>query len=152
QQHKTLPRLAGACGDFLLCRGQHDGRGPPKRLLTVEGARCSCTSQITDLPLLSTRYEPLSKQLISVLVSTSERRNLLADTPWAAFASIARAAASRDDVGVVASILEEISGFELLRSTLEDRFIKRSQLLRCFRVVNDARALVSQIRFQYLAQ
>jgi len=33
----------------------------------VEGARCSCTSQITDLPLLSTRYEPLSKQLISVL-------------------------------------------------------------------------------------
>jgi len=33
----------------------------------VEGARCSFTYQITDMPLLSTLYEPLSKQLISVL-------------------------------------------------------------------------------------
>jgi hypothetical protein len=27
QQHKKLPRLAGACGSFLLFRGQHDGGG-----------------------------------------------------------------------------------------------------------------------------
>jgi len=33
----------------------------------VAGARDSFTSQITDMPLLSTFYEPLSKQLISVL-------------------------------------------------------------------------------------
>ncbi len=33
----------------------------------VEEARCSFTYQITDMPLLSTLYEPLSKQLISVL-------------------------------------------------------------------------------------
>src|SRR5712691_7472683 len=67
QKHKKLPRLAGACGYFLLFRGQRDGRVPHNGLLTVEGSRCSCTYQSTDMPLLSTPYEPLSKQLISVL-------------------------------------------------------------------------------------
>ena len=33
----------------------------------MEGARCFFTYQTTDMPLLSTLYEPLSKQLISVL-------------------------------------------------------------------------------------
>ena len=60
QKHKKLPRLAGACGYFLLFRGQHDGRVPHNRLLKVEGARCSFTYQITGMPLLSTLYEPLS--------------------------------------------------------------------------------------------
>src|SRR5207253_8091423 len=67
QKHKKLPRLAGACGYFLLFRGQHDGWVPHNGLLKVEGARCSFTYQSTDMPLLSTLYEPLSKQLISVL-------------------------------------------------------------------------------------
>src|SRR5206468_7573482 len=73
QKHKKLPRLAGACGDFLLFRGQHDGRVPHNGLLKVEGAQCSFTYQITDMPLLSTLSEPLSKQLISVLGSASCR-------------------------------------------------------------------------------
>jgi hypothetical protein len=85
-------------------------------------------------------------------VSANERRSLLNGTPWAAFATIARVAASSHDAGVAASKLEEISGFQLLRATLEDRFIKRSQLLRCFRTVNDARALINQIRFKHLPQ
>ena len=67
QKHKKLPRLTGACGYFLLFRGQHDGRVPHNGLLKVEGARCFFTYQTTDMPLLSTLYEPLSKQLISVL-------------------------------------------------------------------------------------
>src|SRR5215510_10496846 len=70
QKHQKLPRLAGAGGYFLLFRGQHNGRVPQNRFLKVEGARCSFTYQITDMPLLSTLYEPLSKQLISVLVSS----------------------------------------------------------------------------------
>src|SRR4029453_19242048 len=68
QKHKKLPRLAGTCGYFLLFRGQHNGRVPHSRLLkVVAGARDSFTYQITDMPLLSTFYEPLSQQLISVL-------------------------------------------------------------------------------------
>src|SRR5437870_208839 len=35
QKYKKLPRLAGACGYFLLFRGQHDGRVPHNGLLTV---------------------------------------------------------------------------------------------------------------------
>ena len=67
QKHKKLPRLAGACGYFLLFRGQRNGRVPHNGLLTVVGSRCSSTYQSTDRPLLSTLYEPLSKHLISVL-------------------------------------------------------------------------------------
>src|SRR5262249_21646494 len=65
--HKKLPRRAGTCGYFLLFHGQHNGRVPHSRLLKVAGARDSFTYQSTDMPLLSTFYEPLSKQLISVL-------------------------------------------------------------------------------------
>jgi hypothetical protein len=39
----------------------------------VAGARDSFTYQITDMPLLSTFYEPLSQQLISVLGHRSLR-------------------------------------------------------------------------------
>ena len=67
RRNTKLPRLTGACGYFLLFRGQHDGRVPHNGLLKVEGARGFFTYQTTDMPLLSTLYEPLSKQLISVL-------------------------------------------------------------------------------------
>ena len=66
QKHKTSASY-GVRGHFLLFRGQHDGRVPHNGLLKVEGARCFFTYQTTDMPLLSTLYEPLSKQLISVL-------------------------------------------------------------------------------------
>src|SRR5262249_60313373 len=45
--------------------------------LKMEGSRCSLPYQSPGLPLLSTLYEPLSKQLISVLgvaISTYETR------------------------------------------------------------------------------
>src|SRR5207302_10571049 len=40
---------------------------PHNRLLTMEGARCSSTHQITYSPHLSTRYDLWFKQLVSVL-------------------------------------------------------------------------------------
>ena len=40
----------------------------------MAGARDSFTYQSTDMPLLSTFYEPLSKQLISVLGALSRDR------------------------------------------------------------------------------
>ena len=67
QKHKKLSRLTCACGHFLLFRDQRDRRVPHDGLLTGEGAQDSSTYQSTNLPRLSTLYEALSKQLISVL-------------------------------------------------------------------------------------
>src|SRR5262249_19835345 len=53
--------------NFLLFRGQRDRRVPHDGLLTVEGLQDASTYQSTNLPILSTLYQPLSKQLISVL-------------------------------------------------------------------------------------
>src|SRR5262249_3948688 len=67
-KHEKRPRLAGACGDCLLLRGQGNGRVPQNGLLT--GGRdtlLSATSQSTDHPLLSTPLRALPKPLISVL-------------------------------------------------------------------------------------
>ena len=47
QKDQALPRLLCARGTLLLFRGQRDRRVPPDRLLTVAGARCSSTPQIT---------------------------------------------------------------------------------------------------------
>src|SRR5262249_50924710 len=67
QKHKELSSLACACGNFLLFRGQRDRRIPHDGLLTMEGVQDSSIYQSTNLPILSTLYEPLSKQLINVL-------------------------------------------------------------------------------------
>src|SRR5687768_15376160 len=67
QKHKKLPSLACACNNLLLCRAQRDRRVPHDGFLTVEGSQDSSTYQNTNLPILSTLYASLSKQLISVL-------------------------------------------------------------------------------------
>jgi hypothetical protein len=67
QKHKALPRLAGAYSHFLFFRGPCDRRVPQEGFLQVAGSRCSSPYQNTDHPILATLYEPLPKQLISVL-------------------------------------------------------------------------------------
>jgi hypothetical protein len=48
---------------ILLFRGQRDRLVPHDGLLTVEGALDCSTYQSTNLPILSTLYEPLSKAI-----------------------------------------------------------------------------------------
>ena len=67
QQDKKLPRLAGAYGDFLLVRGQGNGRVPHNVLLMVVGHGSLLHLSEPSPPLLSTLYKPLPKHLISVL-------------------------------------------------------------------------------------
>jgi hypothetical protein len=67
QKHKKLPRLAGTGGDGLLCCTPRDRWIPHHRLLQVEGLQPTSAYQIIARLLLSTLYEPLLKQLISVL-------------------------------------------------------------------------------------
>src|SRR4030095_3898496 len=80
QKHKELPRLACAYDNLLLFRGQRDRWVPHDEFLTVEGARSYSTYQSINFSLLSTLYELLSKQLISVLVPPGCGEQVL-DTP-----------------------------------------------------------------------
>jgi hypothetical protein len=79
QKHTERPRLACACGNFLLFWGQRERRVPPVRLLTVASSRGSSTSQSTDSPCLSTLYAPLPKPLVSVLGGNLGNQCILAD-------------------------------------------------------------------------
>src|SRR6516164_460614 len=86
QKHKELARLAGARDNFLLFRGQRNGRIPHEGLLTVAGARDWSIYQSTNRLPLSTLYEAPSKQLISVLGAACLRYRTYTNVPesfWA---------------------------------------------------------------------
>jgi hypothetical protein len=85
-------------------------------------------------------------------VSIDERKVLLGELPWMVFTTIARIASNPelDEEGVI-SELDQVAGFDQVRSTLEKHFFRRGQLLRCYRVVNDARRLLDEIKYRRLA-
>lgn len=86
-------------------------------------------------------------------VTTIERRDLLGDISWGAFTTIARVVADGALTPQQAiEQLHEISGFDTLKKVLEERFINRGQILRCYRMVNDARAVLRKIRLEFLPQ
>lgn len=83
-------------------------------------------------------------------VSVEERRELRRDMPWSVFTTIARLAADPHlSEAEVVRRLEELAGFGPLREVLERHFFKRSRLLRCYRILNDTRKLLDDIRFKY---
>ncbi|MHB1424894.1 MAG: hypothetical protein ACYC3I_17115 [Gemmataceae bacterium] len=86
-------------------------------------------------------------------VSAVERRQLLGDMPWSVFTTIARLAAdpSLSDAALVKR-LEELSGFGPLKEILDRHFFQRGRFLRCFRILNDARKILSAVRFQHLPE
>ncbi len=86
-------------------------------------------------------------------VGPDERRELLGDMRWGVFTTIARVAADPElGPGEVARRLEEISGFGPLEKILDKHFIERGHILRCYRIVNDAQEVLSEIRYTYLPQ
>jgi hypothetical protein len=85
-------------------------------------------------------------------VSQGERRELLGDTPWGIFATMARVAAD-SSLGheEVAHRLEEMCGFGLLWQVLQECFIQRGHILRCYRIASDAqRTLNRELKYTYL--
>lgn len=82
-------------------------------------------------------------------VSTFERERLLDDMPqWRVFTTIAGIAAAQHlSLPEVIEQLTRISGFIPLKELLERQFLQRGHLLRCFRIINDARRLVGTTKF-----
>jgi hypothetical protein len=91
-------------------------------------------------------------------VSTEERRALFEALPedvrrWPIFATIVRVAADPEsDLNEVEAKLRNISKFEVLKKVLRKHFIERGHILRCFRIVSDARRVLNKIKFDHLPQ
>lgn len=85
-------------------------------------------------------------------LSEEEREQLLDDAiPWTVFTTIVRrVVAARLSPESLEAELTELAGFRPLKDTLDRHFFQRAAYLRCFRIVNEARAALEKIRFQEL--
>jgi len=91
-------------------------------------------------------------------VSAEERLALFEELPedirrWPIFATLVRAAAEPEtDLDEVEARLREISNFDDLEQILDKHFIERGHILRCFRIVDDARRVLSKIKYDHLQE
>lgn len=113
-------------------------RIPPKRLLKMlDSDELFLDFDFDDCPL-----------------SRDERRQLLGDIKWSVFTTIARLSADEGNASTseIAEQLKDISGFEPLKKLLEKHFFQRGHLLRCYRIVNEARKVLSKIQYTHFPQ
>jgi len=86
-------------------------------------------------------------------VDPTERRELLGEMKWGVFTTIARVAADPAlDLEGTVERLEETTGFGPLRKILNRHFIERGHILRCYRIADDAREVLNEIRFTHLPE
>lgn len=85
-------------------------------------------------------------------VSKTERRELVGNMDWAVFTTIAKTITEDPQAGLDAIVekLDRLAGFEPLREVLQRHFLRRGQLLRCYRIVSDARRLLEIIKYDDL--
>ena len=88
---------------------------------------------------------------INSLVSSTERKELLGTLEWTVFRTIVKVAeAANWNVEATVKRLTELAGFGHLRLLLEQRFFERGQLIRGYRIINDAFKIVEEIRHSYI--
>jgi len=133
--HRALERLMDGGGAGLQALMDALRRVPPGRLTKLlDNDEFYREYEFDDCPL-----------------STDERRALLGGLDWTVFTTIARLAADPAlALDEVAARLGHIAGFGPLGEMLESHFLKRSEFLRCYRLIGDARRLISGIRYQRL--
>ena len=86
-------------------------------------------------------------------VTVAEREQLLGKMDWGVFTTIARLVADPLLRGqAVVEQLDELAGFGPLQEVLERHFFKRARFLRCYRISNDARKVVNDIRYRLLPE
>jgi hypothetical protein len=84
-------------------------------------------------------------------IGPEERQELLGALPWGVFTAIARVAADQAlDQAAVGARLEELAGFNTLRTVLDRHFLRRGAILRAYRIIADAREVLSVIKFTHL--
>lgn len=81
------------------------------------------------------------------------RQALLGNTPWTTFVTLAREAGlAKDAESTTKAIttLQETAGFSPLRDLLHRRFVERGELLRGYRILNEAKGYLSDLRYRIL--
>jgi hypothetical protein len=84
-------------------------------------------------------------------VSAAERQSLRTMLPanWSAFATLVELASTAK--GPLRPLLVEVAGIEKVKQVLTEQMFERGHILRCFRIVRDARTLLNDVRFRHLA-
>lgn len=91
------------------------------------------------------------KEFNDCAFSAAQRRELLGTMNWGVFTTVSRTLIEAGlDLEAGLTQLNDLCGFGPLKKVLEQHFFQRSHLLRCFKIVNDARKLVSSIRYKHL--
>ncbi|HTU92610.1 MAG TPA: dynamin family protein, partial [Gemmataceae bacterium] len=86
-------------------------------------------------------------------ISADERRQLKGNMPWSVFTTIARLAANSSLNGLaIVEQIDELSGFGPLTEMLQRHFFKRGRFLRRFRILENARKLLNEVRFKHLPE
>ena len=82
-------------------------------------------------------------------VPAAERRRVRTEAgcDWRVFATIVDEARRDGEPDAVVARLRELAGFDRLRQTLRDHFLERADILRCHRIVRDARSLMRRAWF-----
>jgi hypothetical protein len=84
-------------------------------------------------------------------LTPDERRALVGGLPWGVFATLARVVNDRAlGVGAALEQLNELASLDPLKRTLQENFFQRGRLLRCHRILADARRILAQIKVTYL--
>lgn len=85
------------------------------------------------------------------LVPVTERKELLGTFDWTVFKTIVtEAEAAGWDLPTTVERLTKLAGFGPLRTLLQQHFYAQSQLIRSYRILNDALKIVREIRFEFL--
>lgn len=88
-------------------------------------------------------------------ITSSQRQELLGDMDWTVFTTIAHLAAKINPVLEMNEIIEhlkDLTGFEQLKEVLDQHFFRRSQILRCHRILNDVRQIFKTIKYKHLRE
>jgi len=129
-----------------------------QRVLDIESE--SRHAVLADLASVLTRSEDLRDELLAspdywcdmqldgCPVSLDERQTILSHFPdWTVLTTTADALAKvQYDVSEAVSMLSDIAGFAPLRDLLERRFLERSHILRCSRILSDAISVIGTLK------
>jgi molecular chaperone DnaK (HSP70) len=89
---------------------------------------------------MDTRWKTEDEPEEPYAVPPAERAALCEGMPWGTFVTVAKTLRlhESDDPAVLRAALEEVAGFEPLRHVLNQRFVRRGDMIRAYRVTQNA--------------